>query len=98
VLDRLPPALDHAMVAAARDGDAWWLVMREVADALLDGHSIVQRDANRRLLAAVNEMWESFWGEHVAFLAHQALRLQMAAPAISGASETGSTSCPGNSR
>ena len=24
-LDRLPPALDHAMLAAARDGDAWWL-------------------------------------------------------------------------
>src|SRR5438552_2844164 len=31
-LDRLPPALDHAMVAAARDADAWWLVMRDVSD------------------------------------------------------------------
>jgi hypothetical protein len=80
VLDRLPPALDHAMVAAARDGDAWWLVMRDVSDELLDDHSIVPREANRRLLAAVNEMWEAFWGERVEFLAPQAVRLQMAAP------------------
>ena len=82
VLDRLPPALDHAMVAAARDGDAWWLVMRDVSDELLDDHSIVPREANRRLLAAVNEMWEGFWGERVEFLAPQAVRLQMAAPSI----------------
>ena len=38
------------------------------------------RDANRRLLAAVNEMWETFWGERVEFLTPQAVRLQMAAP------------------
>ena len=82
-LDRLPPALDHAMLAAARDGDAWWLVMRDVSDELLDDHSIVPREANRRLLAAVNEMWEAFWGERVEFLAPQAVRLQMAAPSHS---------------
>jgi hypothetical protein len=80
VLDRLPDAIDHAIVAAARDGDAWWLVMRDASDELLDDHSIVPREANRRLLAAVNEMWETFWGEQVEFLAPQALRLQMAAP------------------
>ena len=56
VLDRLPPALDHAMVAAARDGDAWWLVMRDVSDQLLDDDSLVSRETNRRLLGAVNEM------------------------------------------
>jgi hypothetical protein len=82
VLDRLPPAVDHAMVAAVRDGDAWWLLMRDVSDELLDDHSIVPRDVNRRLLAAVNEMWEGFWGERVEFLAPQALRLQMAAPSV----------------
>jgi ketosteroid isomerase-like protein len=82
VLDRLPPALDHAMVAAARDGDAWWLVMRDVSDELLDDHSIVSREENRRLLAAVNQMWDAFWGERVEFLTNQALRLGMAAPSI----------------
>jgi ketosteroid isomerase-like protein len=82
VLDRLPDAIDHAMVAAARDGDAWWLVMRDVSEELLDDHSTVSRDANRRLLAAVNEMWEGFWGERVEFLAPQATRLHMAAPSI----------------
>jgi hypothetical protein len=81
-LERLPPALDHAMVAAARDGDAWWLLMRDVSDELLDDHSIVRREANRRLLAALNAMWEAFWGERVEFLAAQAVRLQMAAPSL----------------
>ena len=46
VLDRLPDAIDHALVAAARDGDAWWLVMRDVSDELLDDHSIVPREAS----------------------------------------------------
>jgi ketosteroid isomerase-like protein len=89
VLDRLPPALDHAMIAAVRDGDAWWLVMRDVSDELLDDHSIVTREANRRLLAAVNEMWDGFWGERVEFLAPQTVRLQMAAPSISGRERDG---------
>jgi hypothetical protein len=82
VLDRVPDAIDHAVVAAAQDGDAWWLVMRDASDELLDDHGIVPRDANRRLLAAVNEMWESFWGERVECLTPQATRLHMAAPSI----------------
>ncbi|MEA2246066.1 MAG: hypothetical protein QOH46_595, partial [Solirubrobacteraceae bacterium] len=84
VLDRLPPAIDHAMVAAARDGDAWWLVMRDVSDQLLDDDSLVPRETNRRLLAAVNDVWDAFWGERVEFLAPQTVRLQMAAPSIAG--------------
>jgi len=86
VLDRLPPVIDHAVVAAARDGDAWWLVMRDVSDELLDDHGTVPREANRRMLAAVNEMWEAFWDERIEFLAPQGLRLHMAAPSV-GASE-----------
>jgi hypothetical protein len=89
VLDRLPPAIDHAMVAAARDGDAWWLVMRDVSDELLDDDSIMSREANRRLLAAVNDMWEAFWGERVEFLAPQAVRLQMTAPSLGGRERDG---------
>jgi hypothetical protein len=82
VFDRLPPDVDHAMVAAARDGDAWWLVMRDVSDDLLDDHSIVPREANQRLLAAANALWERFWGERIEILAPQALRLQIAAPSV----------------
>ena len=82
VLERLPPALDHTIVTAARDGDAWWLVMRDVSDELLDDRGSVPREANRRLLAAVNAMWETFWGERVEWLAPQALRLALAAPSI----------------
>jgi hypothetical protein len=89
VMDRLPDTIDHALVAAARDGDAWWLVMRDVSEELLDDHGIVARDANRRLLAAVNQMWETFWGERVEFLASQAARLQMAAPSLAARERDG---------
>ena len=77
------------MVVEQFVGDAWWLVMRDVSDDLLDDHSIVPRATNRRLLAAVNEMWEAFWSEHFEFLAPQAVRLQMAAPSISGRERDG---------
>jgi hypothetical protein len=82
VLDRLPPAIDHAMVAAARDADAWWLVMRDASDELLDDHSILPREANRRVLAAVNEMWEAFWDERINLLAPQHVRLHLASPSV----------------
>ncbi len=29
--DRLPGAIDHAVVAAERDGEAWWVVTRDVS-------------------------------------------------------------------
>jgi hypothetical protein len=89
VLDRLPDAIDHAIIAAARDGDAWWLVMRDVSDELLDDHSIVPREVNRRLLAAVNAMWEAFWDERVEFVAAQTVRLRMASPSVATAERDG---------
>ena len=44
-LGRLPEAIDPAVVAAERDGDAWWVVMRDVSALLisLSGFTISYR-------------------------------------------------------
>ncbi len=65
VLDRLPRTVDHAVLAAERDGDAWWVVMRDVSDSLWQDGERLTREEHQRILAAANGMWEEFWGEQV---------------------------------
>jgi aminoglycoside phosphotransferase (APT) family kinase protein len=65
VLARLPKTIDHAVLAAERDGDAWWLVMRDVSGLLLPDGTRLSRQEHRRILEAANLMWEEFWGEQV---------------------------------
>ena len=36
LLDRLHPEVDHAIVACARDGDGWAILMHDLSDALVD--------------------------------------------------------------
>jgi hypothetical protein len=68
VLDRMPPTVDHAVVAAKRDGDAWWVVMRDVSDSLWQDGERLTREQHRHVLAAANAMWEEFWDEQVPHL------------------------------
>lgn len=76
-------AIDPAVVAAEPDGDrAWWIVMRDVSGALLDGRSPITREQNRVVMRAANSMWEEFWGESHDFLCDQAARIGFAAPRV----------------
>lgn len=77
VLGRLPPAIDHTVVAADRDGDAWWVVMRDVSDRLLPDGKRLSREEARVIVEAANGMWEEFWGEEVPHVStlEDALRL-----------------------
>jgi hypothetical protein len=68
VLGRMPDAIDHAVIAAERDGDAWWVVMRDVSASLWPDGGRLSREEHRRILRAANLMWEEFWGERVANL------------------------------
>jgi hypothetical protein len=68
VLDRLPNAIDHTIIAAERSGDAWWVVMRDVAADLLPDGKRLGREESRRILEAANLMWDEFWGEEVPYL------------------------------
>jgi Phosphotransferase enzyme family len=74
--------IDPAVVAAEPEGDAWWLVMRDVSDRLLDSDSPISRKQNRLVMRAANSMWEEFWGERHGFLCDQAARIAFAAPTV----------------
>lgn len=89
VLGRMPHAIDHAVVGAERDGDAWWVVMRDVSTSLLpDGHRL-SREKHRRILEAANEMWEEFWGEEVPHLCSLHDCFGLFSPAIADAERDG---------
>jgi hypothetical protein len=89
VLSRLPETIDHAVVAAVPDGDAWWVVMRDVSDSLLPDERRLTREEHRRMLAAANGMWEEFWDEPVPHLCTLRDCLQLFSPAISEAERDG---------
>jgi Phosphotransferase enzyme family len=83
VFARMPAVVDPTIVAAERDGDAWWVVMRDVGDGLLDDVTPLTRDQNRFVLGCAAAMWEEFWDEPVPHLSPLGDRLAAAAPAIS---------------
>ena len=66
--DRLPPAIDHATLAAAPEGDGWVVVMRDVGEAILGDERTLAREESRRILAAAAAMHAAFAGERVAGL------------------------------
>jgi hypothetical protein len=74
--------IDPAVVAAEAEGNAWWVVMRDVSDRLLDPDSPISREQNRVVMRAANSMWEEFWGEHHGFLCDLAARVAITAPAV----------------
>jgi hypothetical protein len=89
VLGRMPRTIDHAVVAAERDADAWWVVMRDVSDSLLPNGKRLTREEHRRVLAAANGMWEEFWGEQVPHLCPLYDCFQLFSPAIGEAERDG---------
>jgi hypothetical protein len=85
VFARLPADVDPAVVAAEPEGDAWWVVMRDVSAELLDEFTPLTREQNRFVLARAARMWAEFWDEPVPHLSTLADRLAFA---IAGISET----------
>jgi hypothetical protein len=85
VFARLPADVDPAVVAAEPEGDAWWVVMRDVSAELLDESTPLTREQNRFVLARAARMWAEFWDEPVPHLSTLADRLAFA---IAGISET----------
>jgi Phosphotransferase enzyme family len=89
VLDRVRAAIDHTIVAAERDGDAWWVVMKDVSDTLLSDEKRLSRSESLRILAAANQMWEEFWGEQVPLLCPLWDRFRLFSPAIAESERAG---------
>jgi aminoglycoside phosphotransferase (APT) family kinase protein len=86
---RMPASVDPAVVAAEPEGDAWWVVMRDVSGELLDDSTPLTREENRFVLDRAAEMWAEFWDEDVPHLSTLAHRLECASPAISARERDG---------
>jgi hypothetical protein len=89
VLRRMPDAIDPAVVAAERDGDAWWVIMRDVSASLLPEGKRLSRAEHRHILAAANAMWEEFWDEQVPHLCPLGDCFHLFSPAIAEAERDG---------
>jgi hypothetical protein len=74
--------IDPAALAAAPDGDAWWIVMRDVTNELIDDTSPLERDDHRRIMAALAGMWTAFEGTTIDCLATTRSRLGLAGPPV----------------
>ena len=83
VFARMPAGVDPAVVAAEPEGEAWWVVMRDVSAELLDDSTPLTREQNRFVLARAAEMWTEFWGEEVPHLSTLADRLTFAVAELS---------------
>lgn len=59
IFDRLPPEIEHGVIACARDGDGWAILMRDVSTALI---------ANMRLSVRENQLFlDAMAAMHVTF-------------------------------
>ena len=68
LLDRLPPGVTHPIVACARDGEGWAILMRDVTDALFPPHdpyigAAIGEDDHACFLDALAALHATFWDE-----------------------------------
>jgi aminoglycoside phosphotransferase (APT) family kinase protein len=81
VLARMPHEIDHAVLAAGREGRGTWLLMRDVSDELLRPDRRLTREESRRLLATFAAMHRRFAGEEIDGACSLEDRIVLAAPA-----------------
>lgn len=62
LLDRLPPVLDHAVVAAEYDGTVGMILLRDVSAALLGGDVAFTPAQHAGLLEHMAALHAAFWG------------------------------------
>lgn len=65
VFDRMPPSLDHALLAVLPEDDGWLIVMRDVAESFVPDDHVLTLDQVHTTLSAVDAMHQSFLGEHI---------------------------------
>jgi hypothetical protein len=88
-LQRVHETIDHAIVAAERDGEAWWVVMRDVSDSLLADERRLSRAESLSILAAANRMWDEFWREEIPHVCSLRDCFGLFSPAIAESERTG---------
>ena len=81
VFARMPEAIDHAIVAVERDGEAWNVFMRDVSAELVRHDERFDRAGVRRILSATKELHEAFWGAGLSGLCTLEDRYSLFSPA-----------------
>lgn len=66
LLDQLRPEIDHAILACARDGDGWALLMHDVSDSLIETSPYTSAQV-RVGIEALSALHATFW-EHSALM------------------------------
>jgi hypothetical protein len=61
ILDRLPPAIEHAMVACSHDGAGYAILMRDVSETLMPGDRGFSSVDHARFLDTMATMHAIFW-------------------------------------
>lgn len=63
LFERMPRSIEHGMVAVEADGDGWSVLMHDLSPALLPRQVRLDRAAVGRVLRAMVEVHDTFWGE-----------------------------------
>lgn len=84
ILDRLPPAMGHAVLDAWQEDGVWVVAMRDLGERLLDYDSVLSLAQCRALLAPAVAMHDAFAGEHLDGLWSLEDRLSVFAPRVIG--------------
>ena len=62
LLDQMPPEIDHQVVACARDGDGWAILMRDAGEGMIPpGDDPISVEDNRRFLDSMAALNAAFW-------------------------------------
>lgn len=63
VFDRLPPSIDHTILAILKDENGWQLIMRDVGGAFPSDQDVLSREQVDKVLAAADDLHRVFWGQ-----------------------------------
>lgn len=64
LLDRLPPSAVHGVIACARDGSGWAILMRDVGAGLIpSGDGVMDVPDNERFLGTMAAIHATFWNQ-----------------------------------
>jgi hypothetical protein len=93
-LARMPTVVHHAVVSVETEADGWLVVMDDVSRALIQEQTLVTREANRRVMAAMRAMAEEFWGEHADGFCSLETRYAFLSPATAAREADGGNPVP----
>ena len=91
---RMPPTLDHGIETVVVDGDAWWVVMRDLSASFLGDARRLSRAESRRVLEAGAVLHAEFAGDVPDGAAALGDRLGMASRRVAEAERAGSDLLP----